>query len=430
MAEASGLPELLDALRWRFKTTLLIALAVLAGAAAYVHFLPSKYDGVAIVAVGPRPDVPSASSDTVRVVAPKYIAYIKAPATVRDVAAQIGQDAGTLQNAVDATLAQDTGTIKIRVRLRSPAKAAGAANAFARQVVDFAKQDPLLEAQLVAPSVVPTNPSAPPRLLLDAAAFAVGLLLGVGISVLLERGRPRLRSWRQMAQLTGYPVLGRVPSSRAIRQSPTAAFSDPIVGASLRTLRANIEPVLRDRGIRLIMVTSPLPEDGKTTIAALLAEALSRLGARTLLLDADLRRPGVSRLLARDGNSGLAGVLHDFHTLERATEPGWVPNLFVLPTATDNDAGDLLARHFSEVAETALKQFDFVVVDTPPLLGTDDARTIATSSAAQAAVLVVSAGSVAESVNESILAIESLKTPLLGIVGNRLKEPKAAYYYS
>jgi hypothetical protein len=128
-------------------------------------------------------------------------------------------------------------------------------------------------------------------MLLLAAALVVGLLLAVGIAVLLERGRPRLRSWRDMTALTGYPVLGRIPSSRALRSKPNMAFSDPAIGASFRTLRANLEPMLRERGVKLLVVTSPAATDGKTTVAALLAESFSRLGARTLLVDADLRRP-------------------------------------------------------------------------------------------------------------------------------------------
>jgi succinoglycan biosynthesis transport protein ExoP len=429
VSRGGGLSQVLDVLRWRWKTALVLALAVLGGAVVYVHFLPSKYDGKAIVAVGPRPKVVSASADTVRVVGPKYVAYITAPATVRTVAARIGASPSTLENAVNATLAQNTGTITVTVRLRSPSLAAKAANAFALQAVQFSEQDPLLAAQLVAPALTPTAPSSPPRALLDAAALLVGLLLGIGVSVLLERGRPRLRSWREMAELTGYPVLGRVPLSRAIRHSPLTAFADPAVGSALRTLRANLEPELRDRQIKLIIVTSASPGDGKTVVAALLAESLSRLGATTLLVDADLHRPGVARLLSRNENRGLSGVLAlGSSTLRRTIEDGWVENLSVLPTAVDHEAADLLAREFSEVAELAGGSYDYIVVDTPPL-GMADASAIASSSSSRGLILVVYAGSTTATVNESILAIEALKTPLLGIVGNRLKEPRDMYDY-
>jgi capsular exopolysaccharide synthesis family protein len=429
MNREGGLPELLEALRWRWKLTLLIAGCVLLGAILYVQSLPSEYDGKAVVAFGPKPNVASASADAVRVVVPKYVDYVTAPATVRDVAAALGTSARRLQHALDASLARDTGTVTIRVRLRSPDEAARDANAFARNLVEFAKKDPLLQAQLVAPALTPTSPAAPPRALLEGAALVVGLLLGAGIAVLLERGRPRLRSWREIAQLTGYPLLGRIPVSRAIRKRTTTSFSDPVVGSSFRTLRANLEQILRERKIKLILVTSPSEEDGKTTVAALLAESLSRLGANTLLLDADLRRPGIAPLLSMNDNRGLAAILHGESGFTGLIQRGWIRNLSVLPTAADHAAGDLLARRFATVAAAAVADYDFVVIDTAPLLGTDDARTITTSLGDHGVLLVVSAGSAADLVNEAVLAIESLKAPLLGIVGNRLKEGRRAYYY-
>ena len=409
---------------------LLVSLSVFLGAAIYVHSLPSEYDGKAIVAFGPRADVASASSDTVRVVVPKYVAYVKAPSTVRAVAARLGENASTLSGAVDANLAQDTGTISVTVRLRSPARAAMIANAFADQLLSFAKRDPLLSAQLVAPALPSSSPAAPPRILLDAAALAVGLLLGVGLSVLFERSRPRLRSWRDMAELTGYPVLGRVPSSRPIRKNVTTAFSNPIVGASFRTLRANLEPLLRDKGIKIVIVTSPSPGEGKSTVAILLAESLSRLGMKTLLVDADLRRPRIGQLLPDNTNPGLSALLRRDENQTAVVERGWIENLYVLPTIADADAGDLLARRFGGFSKGVSKSFDYIVVDTPPLLGTDDTRAIATRADVLGVLLVVSTGSVAQPVNEAVLAIESLQTPMLGIVGNRLKESRTYYSYS
>lgn len=426
------LPALLLTLRWRWKLTLLVALSTLLGAAVYVHSLPSEYDGKAIVAFSPRANVATATSDTVRVVVPKYVAYLKSPYTVRAVAAKLGEKSSVLSGALNASLARDTGTIAITARMRSPVEAARVANAFADRLLAFAKEDRLLSAQLVAPALPPSSPSAPPRLLLDAAALMVGLLLGVGLSVLLERSRPRLRAWGEMAELTGYPVLGRIPRSRAVRAKLIASFSNPIVGASFRTLRANLEPILRDQNIKVIIVTSPSSSDGKTTVSALLAESLSRLGKKTLLVDADLRRPCIGELLPqtrKSGALGLAALLRngDYGTV--AIGRGWIENLYLLPTMSDEDAGDLLARKFGGFVTEIKKIFDFIVVDTPPLLGTDDTRVIASSGEEQGVLLVVSTGSVAQPVNEAILAIESVKAPMLGIVGNRLRESGKAYSY-
>jgi succinoglycan biosynthesis transport protein ExoP len=422
-----GLSDLLEALRWRWKSILLLAVLFTAGATFYVESLPSQYDGEALVALGPRPNVENASGDATRVVAPKYVEYATARSTVERVAPTIGEDPDTLEDALDARVATDTGNVTITVRLPSPERAAIAANALAREVLAYSRLDPLLRGQLVATAVPADEPAAPPRRLLEAAAAFVGLLLALGASLLIERSRPRLRSWRDIAKITGYPVVGRIPPSRSLRTRPTVAFSDPEAASAFRILRANIEPQLREGAVDFIVVTSPAPGDGKTTVAALLAESLGRLGMKVLLVDADLRRPGLARMAKISGDPGLSTILRDSRSLDGAVRSGWAENLWILPTTHDPDAGDLLARGFAEVLDEAYAHFDVVVVDTPPLLGTDDARILATM--AKGILLVVSSGAKASTLNDAVLAVEALKAPLMGIVGNRVKDPSVGYFY-
>jgi capsular exopolysaccharide synthesis family protein len=424
-AGPSGLAELLDALRWRWPLALLVAAAITAGATVYVETLPSQYDAHALVAFAPRPDV-SASSDTVRVLVPKYPSYVVAPATIARVASRAGFSASTARHAIDATVKTDTGTMTITARMKNPTDAAVLANAFGVDVVTFSQRDRLLEGQLVAPAIPPDGAAAPHRRLLEVAALLVGLLAGIGLSVLLERGRPRLRTWRDMAATTGYPVVGRIPPARILRNRLIQAFSDPEVGSAVRTLRANLEPQVGGTDVGTIVVTSSAKADGKTVVSTLLAEALARRGMRVLLVDADLHRSRLSKILAST-NGGLSSVLRGEARLEDVAERGWIKGLWIVPTAVDAEGGDLLARRFGEVVEEARSRFDVIVVDSPPLLGTDDARTLVSS--AEGVLLVVGAGAPAPAVNEAILVVESLGAPLLGIVGNRIKQAKELYYY-
>jgi capsular exopolysaccharide synthesis family protein len=422
-----GLPELLDALRWRWRPMLLIAVLFALGSTVYVESLPPEYDGNALLSIAPRPTASDASGNVVRVVGPKYAEYVKARSTIRAVATQLGEDFEELEDATSSNIVTDTGNVTIRVRLGSPERAARAANAFARQTVRFSARDPLLSASIVAPALPDDEVAAPPRRILEAAAIFIGLLIGIVASLLLERGRPRLRSWRDLARTSGYPVLGRIPPLRSLKRRPTSALVDGEASSFFRILRANLEPQIREGAIDFIVVTSPSPGDGKTTIAALLSESFSRLGMKVLLIDADLRRPGLSRMMDADPNPGLSAVLREEATLDEAVRQAWSEGVWVLPTAHDVEAGDLLSRNFADIVEDARERFDLILVDTPPLLSTDDPRTLATM--AKGILLVVSAGATNTSVNEAILAVEALNAPLMGIVGNRFKESGAPYYY-
>lgn len=428
MAQDRTLNDLLQALRWRWPLALAIAAGITIGAVIYVEALPDTYEAAAVVSITPSPQEETAGSDTVRVVAPSYVAYLIAPSTVREVADELGISASDLTDQVVAAVAPDSGNLSITATDTDPTDAAAIANAFAERAVALSEEDRLLDADLIAPAVTPGTPSGPPRKLLEAAALLVGLLLGLAVALLIERGRPRIRSWRDISDLTGYPVIARIPTARIMRSRLREAFSDPSVGAAFRTLRTNVERALpeeRSSGVAL-MVTSPSSGDGKSAVAALFAESLARLGSPTLLIDADLYRAGVSRQIEITDASTI-DVLRNPSSLKSSVTPGWVDNLDVLSSRPGLPPEDLIALHFEDLLKEVRARYTYTVIDTPALLGTDEALTMAT--VVDGVVLVVPVGSVTRPVNESVLALEDLKAPVLGGVGNRLRRSEVGQTY-
>ena len=419
MAEEAGLPELIDALRWRWKLALLVAVPLFLGTAAYAESLPNEYQGESVVTVAPRATLASGPDPAlVTVGAPKYVSYATAQSTVRELAAELGEDPESLQHSVDASLATDTGDITITAADASPERAAEIANVFAEALVSFSRTDDLLTASIVAPAAVPSAPSGPPRRLMEASALIVGALLGGVVAFLVERSRPRVRTWRDIAVLAGYPVVGRLPVSRALRSGPEAAFADAVLGAAVRTLRTNLEREMGAVPHGVLALTSSVPDEGKSATAAVFATALARLGSRVLLIDADLHRTALSRGLPVDPTGGLAGLLRGVGTLQEKVRPGWTPGLSVLTTAADPNAGELVARNFERVVDEARRAFDVVIVDSPPLLGIDDTSAIVTM--VDGVLLVVSIGTMAAPVSESVLALRALRANVWGTVANRL----------
>lgn len=419
MADELSVGTLLRDLRRRWPVAALVAIAFVLGAGAYAQSLPNEYQGRSVVAFAPRPEV-NIGGEIVRQILPKYVAYATSRATLDRVAGGLGERPSVLRKAVSAGVSADSGNLTITVELASPERAASAANAVAADVIAFADRDPLLAGVIVAPSLPETEPSGPPRTLIVAAALVLGCLLGAIAAYVLERGRPRVRSWRDVGLVTGLEVLGRIPVSRKLQSAPLQSLDDPAVGTAVRNLRMRLERASRDRPLQVLMLTSSVAGEGKTTLAAALAASLARLDASVLLIDADLRRPSIARLLRVPARPGLADVLRGDAELSEAIHDTAIPRLRVLPTAPDEEAGDLLPRNFAGLVRQARGEVDIVVIDAPPLLGTDDARTLA--SLAEGVVLVVGVGGMAPPVAEASGVLEALGARVLGAVANRSRE--------
>jgi len=203
---------------------------------------------------------------------------------------------------------------------------------------------------------------------------------------------------------------------------------------AFRALRTALLLSQPDRPPQVILVTSALPREGKTTAAGNLAVTLAQLGDRTVLVDADLRKPGVDRLLnlGADKYAGLSSYLAGVSTLDHVTVPHPViPNLAAIPTGPlPPNPADLLSSHkLSEAIAELRKEYKFIVLDSPPVMAATDA--VILSVQADGVLLVVRSGETPkEAFSRTCDLLTSVKCHLLGVVLNAVNPSAPDYYYS
>jgi Mrp family chromosome partitioning ATPase/capsular polysaccharide biosynthesis protein len=462
--DETSLWDILDTIRRRWLLILAVALSLLAGAAFYAERQPLQYEASAIVAVVPRQD---SSPDQVRVAAPRYASYITAAATIAKVAPRLGDNPGDLQQRVNATIVPDTGNITLTVRDTDPRRAQTAANALASQLRRSAASDRLVAVESVAPAVLPTSPAGPSRRLIEASALLVGLLLGVGLAALLDAirrrpvrsdlggppaaagsgtaasqlapavspwARPRLQvpdSGAEPHVLGGYPVVCDLPWSPSLRRSVAEALADAEVDRAVRDLNANLIQALGTARHGTIVVTSPSPHQGKTTVARLLAASLHTSSARVLRVDGHKEYTEVLRARKEHGKSRPPMPPGQ----ERYDEAGlnWVKDLWaledgmwVLPATRGPVAVALTEGREAEILTEAREMFDIIIVDGPPVLGTTEDSHASVSETliplADAVLFVISPDSTVDSLYRSLETLRDVRGPFVGVVLNRVRE--------
>jgi succinoglycan biosynthesis transport protein ExoP len=298
------------------------------------------------------------------------------------------------------------------------------------------------EGQEVTPHIVdwpkvnfdPVSPRLARTVLLAMlSGVAIGLMLVYVMDILDDR----FRSMEEMQALLGVSVLAMVrelESSDEIGLGALQAYVAPNATESeaFRTLRTTLS--LAEDDTHQIVVSSPEPGDGKTTVLANLAVAIAQSGKRTLLIDADLRRPGLTALLGMRGIDGLSTVIRGEDDIVRAAEanvrPSGLEGLDVLPSGPrpTNPAELLGSRRFSELLAWAESVYDQILIDSPPTLATSDTAVIGRLT--NAVMLVVQpAKNRRRLVMRCVESLAVLRIPLLGIVVNRIGSSKDGGYY-
>jgi capsular exopolysaccharide synthesis family protein len=284
---------------------------------------------------------------------------------------------------------------------------------------------------VVDPARVPGAPSKPqPVKNLIAAAF-IGLLLGLGASFLLEALDETVRAPQDVEPQLGLPLLGTIPKlEKGLSPAEAAMNIRSHFSEAYYSARTALQ-FSTDSGVpKSILVVSARPSEGKTTSAINLAQSLSRLGARVLLVDADLRNPSVHRALRAQNEAGLSNYLSGAASIDQLAQAVDVPNLLVMTSGPlpPSPAELLSSSRLTELLQEAMETFDHVVIDGPPVMGLADAPLI--GSRAASTVLVVEAGKTGRRlVKAAIRRMRLANSRLLGVLLTKFDARNTSYGY-
>jgi len=322
---------------------------------------------------------------------------------------------------------------------------------------DLARALQLAYARIIDRALAPVAPISPRVGTIVVAGAILGLLFGLGAAITLEQLDRVIRT-AEDAEASGITVLGVLPhigdqgassvvtQMRRKQRRGVAASSEArdlvihnspksSVAECCRTIRTNITFMSADSPRKTLVVTSASPREGKTTVSISLAISLAQSGKRTLIVDTDLRKPRIHRAFGRPINRGVTNILVGEHTASEAIQETEVPGLSLLSSGPipPNPSELLHSEQFASLLTELARQFDHVILDSPPLTAVTDAAIIAPQ--VDAAIIVVHTQRTTRDVLRSALKqLRDVHGQLLGGILNDVdlaskRYGSSSYYY-
>ncbi|WP_051485496.1 polysaccharide biosynthesis tyrosine autokinase [Nocardioides sp. J54] len=341
---------------------------------------------------------------------------------------------------VEARAVLDTVNLEITVTDTDASRAQLIAQSYAEQLSDLVRE---LETQAGATSApikatIVDNASysdsavSPQPKRNVGLGVVLGLLVGLGLAVLRELLDTRIKSSEDVAEITDAPALGTIVFDSATEKTPllTQLSSHSPRAESFRVLRTNLQFVDVDSEHKVFVVTSAVPGEGKTSTALNLAISLAQGGARTLLVEADLRRPMAAKRLGLDEAVGVTTVLVGKADLADVTQQHEESGLeFVAAGSVPPNPAELIqSRAMDDFLAQARADYDVVILDAPPLLPVTDSALLAAKS--DGAIVVLSHARVTrDQVRLSIDRLEQVDAHVAGLVLNKVPVKGKSYGY-
>ena len=352
---------------------------------------------------------------------------------------QLDMTIGQLDAMVSATNPVDTVLIQVTAKDSSPAQAQAIANDLTKQLgvkieqLEESTSNGLapVKVSVAVPAKLSAAPISPRPLLNIALGLLVGLALGAVLSVLREQFDTTLKSGRELAEISGLSPLGSIRFSPAYRSHPLVTTQADSSGLEdFRTLRTTLQFVNVDSPPRQIVVSSAIASEGKSTVACNLAITLAQTDVRVCLVEGDLRRSKLNALLGINGSLGLSDVVASHFALDDVLVEWNHGQLTVLPAGTaPPDPGKLLgSRAMQDLLAELRKRFDYIIIDTPPLLPVSDG--VLLGSVSDGVILVARQRHVRrDQVRNAVEILEAAGVTMLGSVVTHVPRKESTVNY-
>ncbi|WP_181905686.1 polysaccharide biosynthesis tyrosine autokinase [Microbacterium bovistercoris] len=421
----------------------ILVLAVVIGAlagAAYGFFAPKVYQASSTGFIAVEGDSVVAGSDEAVARAGSYVPLINSKQVRDAIAKESDLDPSQLNGALSASVVPGSTMIRVTATSSSPKSALALANGGLNGLVKVIDEIESKSGNTSGTSisiipmdnaVEPTEPVSPkPTLAIGIGALA-GLVAGFIVIFLRRALDVRVRAHTDITELMGTGVLGRVPDLGRKGKTDGDSHAQSIANEAFRQIRTGLRFSSVDAEVRVVMITSANQGEGKSMVAASLARVMAESGQRTLIIDADLRRPKVAHNFGIDGTVGLSGVLSGQVPAPSAIQTTKDPNLYVLPAGAipPNPSEMLGSVALSKLLAEFRRDF-FIIIDAPPVLPVTDASVVSTM--VDGVVFVLAVGQTRKAEGAAARAqLQQVSARLLGVVLNKvsLKGGENGYGY-
>jgi capsular exopolysaccharide synthesis family protein len=361
-----------------------------------------------------------------------YVSLLSSQSLAERVLDRTGLDLSTrnVMSSIEGRADLNTVLLTAYVRDSSPAQAESMTEAVAEEFPDLVEEiesqsgtkEAPVRLDVVSGPVMTPYAVSPQKRLWVAAGFMLGLMVGVGLALLRALLDRSVRSPDTLREATRTPVLGRIPFDSSSKRSPVLKEGDKrwTRSEAFRQLRTNLQFVDIEEPVRVLVVTSSLAGEGKSSTAANLAATFAETGKRVLLVDADLRRPRLANMLGLEWAVGLTNVLAGQVQLSEVVQPWGSHGLEFLASGPHppNPSELLGSNHMVTLLAEARQRYDLVIVDTAPLLPVTDGA-IAAARADGALVVVRHGKTRLAEVERAVESLRAVDARVLGTVLNR-----------